>query len=105
MEIAQPTSTSVVSPLRAWYSASINDFLQSSSDVIFSQLAKNNDFDLVSTQRSAWIEQIQFLQSSLKGLTGSLFLEFNIPRMGRRIDAVVLTGPVIFVIEFKVGEK
>jgi hypothetical protein len=38
-------------------------------------------------------------------LTGALFLEFNIPRMGRRIDAVLLVGPVVFVIEFKVGES
>jgi hypothetical protein len=35
----------------------------------------------------------------------ALFLEFNIPRMGRRIDAVLLIGPVVFVIEFKVGES
>jgi len=41
----------------------------------------------------------------LTGLTGSLYLEFDIPRMGRRIDAVVLNGPVVFVVEFKVGEK
>ena len=34
-----------------------------------------------------------------------MFLEFNIPRMGRRIDAVLLIGPVVFVIEFKVGES
>jgi hypothetical protein len=25
--------------------------------------------------------------------------------MGRRIDAVVIIGPVIFVLEFKVGER
>jgi hypothetical protein len=37
-------------------------------------------------------------------LTGSVFLEFNIPRMGRRVDAVALVGRIVFVIEFKVGE-
>ena len=95
---------SEVSSLRAWYGASIADFLKSSADTIFAQLAKRNDFDLISTQRDAWIEQIEFLHSSLNGLTGTLFLEFNIPRMGRRIDAVLLIGPVIFVVEFKVGE-
>jgi hypothetical protein len=49
--------------------------------------------------------QIQFLRSQLNGLSGSLFFEFNIPRMGRRIDVVLLVGPVVFVVEFKVGEK
>ena len=38
-------------------------------------------------------------------LTGALYLEFTVPRMGRRIDAVVIIGPVIFVLEFKVGER
>jgi hypothetical protein len=96
---------SEVSSLRAWYAAPIADFLKSSADTIFVQLAKRNDFDLISTQRDAWIEQIEFLRSALNGLTGTLFLEFNIPRMGRRIDAVLLIGPVVFVVEFKVGEK
>ena len=96
---------SEISSLRAWYGASIADFLKSSADTIFAQLAKSNDFDLISTQRDAWIEQIEFLRSSLNGLTGTLYLEFNIPRMGRRIDAVLLIGPVVFVVDFKVGEK
>src|SRR4029450_7879933 len=36
---------------------------------------------------------------------GSIFFEFNIPRMGRRIDVVLVIGAVVFAIEFKVGEK
>jgi hypothetical protein len=69
------------------------------------QLAASNDFALIPTQRDTWIAQIEILRSHLVGLSGSLFLEFNIPRMGRRIDAVLVVGPVVFVIEFKVGEK
>ncbi len=49
------------------------------------------------------ISQISILQECLSGLSGAIFLEFNIPRMGRRIDAVLLVGPVVFVVEFKVG--
>ena len=63
------------------------------------------EFALLPTQRDAWLGQIGFLQDHLMGLTGSLFLEFNIPRMGRRIDAVLLIGPMVFVVEFKVGES
>jgi hypothetical protein len=105
MESTPSPTSSEVANLRAWYGALIPEFLNSSADIIFSQLAKRNDFDLVSTQRDAWIEQIEFLRSSLNGLNGAIFLEFNIPRMGRRIDAVILIGPVVFVVEFKVGEK
>ena len=67
-------------------------------------MAKNPEFDLATTQKEAWLEQITFLQKNLEGLTGTLFLEFNIPRMGSRVDAVLLIGPVVFVVEFKVGE-
>ena len=49
--------------------------------------------------------QIDILQACLVGLKGTIFFEFNIPRMGRRIDAVLLIGPIVFVIEFKVGES
>ncbi|HSQ20168.1 MAG TPA: DNA/RNA helicase domain-containing protein, partial [Blastocatellia bacterium] len=57
------------------------------------------------TQKDAWFAEIDFLQVNLTGLTGALFLEFNIPRMGRRIDTVLVVGPIVFVIEFKVGES
>jgi hypothetical protein len=101
-EIAGPTASS----LRAWYSAPIGDFLQSSTEsIVGSLLLANGDFATIPAQSNAWKEQIEFLRFSLRGLTGTLFLEFNIPRMGRRIDAVVLIGPVVFVVEFKVGEK
>ncbi len=90
---------------RAWYSASIGEFLQTQPDTIVGRLAANSDFALLPTQKDAWLAQIGFLQDRLVGLTGALFLEFNIPRMGRRIDAVLLVGPVVFVIEFKVGES
>ena len=44
------------------------------------------------------------LKSALVGLDGTVFLEFDVPRIGSRIDAVVVAGPAVFVIEFKVGE-
>lgn len=71
---------------------------------MFGVLAKNPEFDLATAQKGAWLEQIAFLQKNLDGLRGTLYLEFNIPRMGSRIDAVLLIGPVVFVVEFKVGE-
>lgn len=89
---------------RAWYGATIADFLGSNPESILGQLATQSDFSLLTTQRDAWIAQIAFLQKHLGALDGSIFLEFTIPRMGRRIDAVLLVGPVVFVVEFKVGQ-
>ncbi len=105
--VERPTDTAEIPHLtsRAWYGATIAKFLQTQPDTIVGELTRNSTFSLLSTQSDAWFEQISFLQERLVGLSGSLFLEFNIPRMGRRIDAVLLVGPAVFVMEFKVGES
>ena len=89
---------------REYYSDSIANFLQSSTEEILGKLALNNDFALIQTQRGAWVTQIDILRKVLEPYRGSIYFEYSIPRMGRRIDVVLLIGPVIFVLEFKVGE-
>lgn len=98
-------STPMVSSLRAWYGASIAEFLASDQDLVLGQLTSHSDFAVLPTQRKAWLEQIEILRRYLPGLSGCVFFEFNIPRMGRRVDVVLLTGPVVFALEFKVGER
>lgn len=64
--------------------------------------------DLPAEQLAAWREQIAILRSAL-GSGGSgkwhLLLEYPIPRRGKRIDAVILAGDLIIVIEFKCGPR
>jgi hypothetical protein len=91
--------------LRFWYGGAVSDFLTADPDSILGELARNCQFALMPTQRDAWRMQVEFLRQELAGLQGSIFLEFNIPRMGRRIDAVLVIGPVVFAVEFKVGES
>ena len=90
---------------RFYYSNSISYFLKSSSIEIIGELAQNNEFVLEQTQKNAWNIQIDILKESLNSFEGSIYLEFSIPRMGRRIDVVLIIRSVIFVLEFKVGEK
>jgi hypothetical protein len=90
---------------RSWYGDSIAGFLATTPETIIGLLATNGQFALLPTQRDAWLVQVTVLKECLLGLTGNLYFEFNIPRMGRRIDAVVLVGPILFALEFKVGEK
>ena len=105
MELPDPTISGKASSLRFWYGATIADFLEKDSEAVLGQLTANCEFALIPTQRDAWLAQIEFLRSQLKGLSGSVFFEFNIPRMGRRIDVVLVIGAVVFAIEFKVGAK
>jgi hypothetical protein len=88
---------------RAWYATSINDFRASTTEAILGTLAKNGSFAMLETQRDAWLAQIEFLRERLHGLSGAIFFEFSIPRMGRRIDVVLLIAGVVFVLEFKIG--
>jgi hypothetical protein len=90
---------------REYYSDSIDDFRKTTSDEILGKLARSNDFPLEQTQRDAWLEEINILQKVLSHFQGAIYFEYSIPRMGRRIDVVVLIGPTIFVLEFKIGEK
>ena len=90
---------------REYYSDSIAGFLNSKPDEILSKLVRNNDFTLEQTQRDAWLDEITILHNTLSCHQGSIYFEYSIPRMGKRIDVVLLIGPVIFVLEFKIGEK
>lgn len=94
-----------LSRVRYWYGASISQFIGESSDAVVGQIVTNAEFAVLPTQRDAWLTQIAILQTELSGLSGSIFFEFSIPRMGRRIDAVLAIGPVVLAIEFKVGDK
>jgi hypothetical protein len=98
-------STRPAAVKRAYYADSISAFCGADPDKIFAEMARQNAFDLTGTQREAWLEQARILQAVLSAYRGAIYLEFTIPRMGTRADAVVIIGPVIFVLEFKVGER
>ena len=75
---------------RAYYDAEAPSFATADPSAIFGQLAQRLPFDLVQTQSSAWLFQIAHLQTVAAALPAAhIFLEFAIPRMGRRADAGV----------------
>ncbi len=90
--------------LNYYYSDSINNFLTKSIEEIIGAITLSNYFDSTLNQNKAWEQQIIILKSALQGFEGILFFEFSIPRMGKRIDCLLLIQNVVFVIEFKVGE-
>lgn len=103
MDITPPSGIAAIP--RAWYGASIDGFLQTNTHEILGCLADQSDFSILPTQRDTWRSQVELLRPLLVGLSGSVFFEFTIPRMGHRIDVVLIIGPVVFVVEFKIGEQ
>lgn len=90
---------------RAYYSATIASFLNENPLTIFGKLADQHMFELEDQQKTAWKVQINLLKRILVGISGHVFFEFSIPRMGKRVDVILLVNGIICVLEFKIGEK
>src|SRR5688572_3048219 len=88
---------------RSWYYAGISDFGATIDNAVLGDLAANSQFDVDAGQRDAWLSQIAILKVALAGIPGTVFLEFSIPRMGKRVDAVLVSGSVVVIVEFKIG--
>jgi hypothetical protein len=89
------------------YKAKVNQFLVHQEDVILGQLTSQHKFrQLEQQQINSWCRQIRELKQALVSFPeATLLLEFEIPRIGKRVDAIlVLNGPIL-VLEYKVGAK
>lgn len=90
--------------IKAYYQATVSTFLEDNTERILGVLVAKHHHSLEEPQRWAWLQQISVLKTSLvKRPDGRIFLEFIIPRMGKRADAVLIVQNIVFVIEFKVG--
>lgn len=95
--------------LRAFYQSSVSNFLKSDNDKILGEISKNNySFETKIQQKNTWIKEIEILKRELKKLIdedGRILFEYVIPRMGKRIDNVILYKNIIFLLEFKCGNN
>lgn len=91
---------------RAYYSEYLVNFLSTNDDEVYGKISGAYDLAKLEIQQSnAWKRQIKILKNNLLGLNGKLYFEFNIPRMGKRVDNILIIDNCIFVIEFKVGSS
>lgn len=95
--------------LRAFYQSSVPNFLKSDNDKILGEINKNNySFETKIQQKNTWIKEIEILKRELKNLIDEdsrILFEYVIPRMGKRIDNVILYKNIIFLLEFKCGNN
>lgn len=93
---------------RCLYHASFQDFLSSDPISILGVLHDNFHGETQTTTNEAWKSEIMILQKVLhtwKEEKGDIVFEYDIPRLGKRIDVVLLLRGIIFCLEFKVGQK
>ncbi len=106
----------------AFYAGSLDAFLRASDDEVYALLTSPHGSTLA-TAKAIWLEQLSAWRLQLRILRAAiaevvprpaadpaapapwLRLEFDIPRLGRRVDAVLVTSTAVLPIEFKVGGK
>ena len=94
--------------MRYLYSDVFSNFLRKDSEAIFAELVDNYHGEIISTTKEAWKSEIALLKNVLvpwSNENAQIIFEYNIPRLGKRIDAVLLLRGLIFCLEFKVGQK
>lgn len=95
-----------MSRLNSYYEDSISEFLSKDVDNILGIISSNDSSaDTTIQQKNTWIQEINILKRELKGFDGKVIFEYTIPRMGKRVDTIVLYNNIVFVLEFKCGSK
>ena len=91
--------------LRTYYSSTISDFLRQPTAEILGVI-HSNDISAETTiqQSNTWEFEVEILKDQLHGLDGRVIFEYTIPRMGKRVDVVVLHNNIVFLLEFKCGD-
>lgn len=91
---------------RSYFGSSIAEFIKiDDKEILGSLLGQHGHQTLEVSQKNAWLRQIAILKQQLYGLNGYVYFEFSIPRMGKRVDNIVILGSRIFLLEFKIGAK
>lgn len=93
---------------RYFYKSTLSEFVNDSVDEIFGKMSRADEMDTASTQKYAWEQEIQIMKKVVQPYANEraeILFEYTIPRLGKRIDVVVLLRERVFVIEFKAGES
>lgn len=92
--------------LRSYYQSEFARFIETTDEFILGSLTAAHEFALDELQKNAWLKQIQILKQHLAVFNhGQIFFEFSIPRMGKRVDNILIIRDLIFVVEFKEGDR
>ena len=93
---------------RCLYHSSFLEFISSDDNLIFGELCDKYHGEALTTTREAWKSEISIMKdviSSFPKRDGEIIFEYDIPRLGKRIDVVLLAKGIVFCLEFKVGES
>lgn len=93
---------------RCLYNSDFITFINKDTDAILGALCDNYHGTALTTTIEAWKAEIITMKSVLTSFSddnAQVIFEYDIPRLGKRIDVVLLLKGIIFCLEFKVGES
>ena len=93
---------------RCMYKATLREFLSQEPHAILGEIVSSFHGTAPTTSIEAWEGEIAALKNALlawEDEDAHVFFEYDIPRLGKRIDVVLLLRGIIFCLEFKVGQK
>ena len=93
---------------RCLFSCSFTEFLSEDDNSVFGMFCDNYHGDALTSTREAWKNEITIMKKVLSQLSssgGQIIFEYDIPRLGKRIDVVLLIKGIVFCLEFKVGQS
>ena len=92
---------------RFLYHSSFQNFMKADNNFIFGTLCENYHGEALTTTREAWLGEISILKGVLRGFDddGEIVFEYDIPRLGKRVDVVLLLKGVIICLAFKAGDS
>lgn len=97
--------------MRAWFACTGAELLRTEPATVAAALAASQIARRLSgepAQLVAWRRQVEILHAAIlagDGAEWTIVLEFDLLRLEKRIDAVILTDRAILVLEFKVGAR
>lgn len=97
-----------INTYRDLYHSSLSLFLHEDSKKILGKLTSAYHGNLQTGQIDAWEGEIDILKSALQEWENEdahIIFEYDIPRLGKRLDVVLLLKGMVFCLEFKVGQK
>ncbi len=93
---------------RCLYNSSFAELVSADENSIFGALCDNYHGEALTTTREAWKAEVSIMKEVLADYAdreGQIIFEYDIPRLGKRIDVVLLLDGIVFCLEFKVGES
>ena len=93
---------------RCLYNSSFEEFIAADENLIFGVIDGGSHGVTLTTAKEAWKAEISIMKGVLSALPvkdGQIIFEYDIPRLGKRVDVVLLLNGIVFCLEFKVGES